>query len=275
VTPALTYAGALQAADGTPLSGAHTIEVRFWSAKSGGTTLCTSGELDNVQLNLGRFSIALPDECTQAVKSTPEAYVEVVLDQSSLGRAKASAVPYAVESAHALLATDATKSGALDQRIAALESAVKSASPSGTIAAFAGDLIPSGWLPCDGRAVSRTTYADLFASLNLKWGPGDGSTTFNVPDLRGRTLIGAGANPSLTERALGQTLGEETHTLTVIEMPSHTHSLTTVPAGDGPGGYSGGGWFGDPIAQSTSSAGGDKPHNNMQPSAVVNYIVKI
>ena len=274
-TLALNYAATLQTADGVPMTGAHTLEVRFWNAKSGGATLCTSGEQNGIQLNLGRFSIALPDECTEAVKSTSEAYVEVVLDQVSLGRSKMNAVPYAVEAAHAVLATDAAKSGALDQRLEAFEAAVKTASPSGTIVAFAGAQVPSGWLLCDGRAVSRATFADLFSALGSAWGAGDGSTTFNLPDLRGRTGVGAGAGPGLSPRVLAQTVGEETHTLTLAEMPSHTHSLTTIPGTDTGGGYSGGGWYGDPIPQNTSPAGGDKPHNVMQPSAVVNYIVKM
>lgn len=68
---------------------------------------------------------------------------------------------------------------------------------------------PVGWLLCDGRTVSRTTYPQLFASIGTAFGGGDGSTTFNLPDLRGRTIIGAGAGPSLTARALGDDGGEE------------------------------------------------------------------
>jgi microcystin-dependent protein len=272
---ALTYSGSLQAANGTPLTGSHTLEVRFWSASSGGSTLCTSGEQANVALNSGRFSLALPDECTEAVKGNAEAYVEVVLDQSSLGRAKAGAVPYAVEAAQAVLASDATKSGALDQRLSTLEAALKNLIPPGTIIAFAGEQAPAGWLLCDGRAVSRSMYAGLFAALSIKWGAGDGTTTFNLPDLRGRTLIGAGQGTGLSERLLGQALGAEKHTLTLAEMPSHSHSLRTIPPDDpSPGGYSGGGWAGDAMTLETSRAGGDQPHNNMQPSAVASYIIR-
>jgi microcystin-dependent protein len=57
---------------------------------------------------------------------------------------------------------------------------------------YSGATIPVGWLECDGSAVSRTTYADLFAAISTTWGAGDGSTTFNLPDCRGRTAIGAG-----------------------------------------------------------------------------------
>lgn len=63
--------------------------------------------------------------------------------------------------------------------------------PSGFIMSFGGKTVPSGWLPCDGSAVSRTQYADLFAAIGTSWGDGDGSTTFNVPDLRDRVIQGA------------------------------------------------------------------------------------
>lgn len=64
--------------------------------------------------------------------------------------------------------------------------------PAGMIFEFAGSSIPTGWLACDGSAVSRTTYAALFSAISTTWGPGDGATTFNVPDKRGRVAIGDG-----------------------------------------------------------------------------------
>jgi len=67
-------------------------------------------------------------------------------------------------------------------------------SPAGTIITFGGASAPTGYLACDGSAVSRTTYADLFAALSTTWGTGDGSTTFNVPDLRGAFLRGTGSH---------------------------------------------------------------------------------
>jgi microcystin-dependent protein len=62
----------------------------------------------------------------------------------------------------------------------------------GTIVAFGGSAAPSGWLLCDGSAVSRTDFADLFTTIGTRWGIGDGTTTFNVPDLRGRLHGGSG-----------------------------------------------------------------------------------
>jgi len=92
-----------------------------------------------------------------------------------------------------------------------------------------------GWLLCDGREVSRTgATAALFAKVGTAHGAGNGSTTFNLPDARGRAAIGAGTGPGLTARSLGQKVGEESHLISVGEMPSHDHggatSAGTLPA---------------------------------------------
>ena len=83
--------------------------------------------------------------------------------------------------------------------------AVATAAPAGRIEAYAGATAPTGYLLCDGTAVSRTTYATLFAVTSTTYGIGDGSTTFNVPDLRGRVPVGVGTNASVNARALSET----------------------------------------------------------------------
>lgn len=96
------------------------------------------------------------------------------------------------------------------------------AAPSGAMMLYGGTAAPTGWLLCDGTAVSRTTYADLFTAIGTAFGVGDGSTTFNVPDLRGQFPLGKAA--SGTGSTLGGTGGSIDHTHT---GPSHTHSGST------------------------------------------------
>lgn len=83
-----------------------------------------------------------------------------------------------------------------------------------------------GWLICDGRNVSRSIYHELFNVIGTSFGSGDGSTTFALPDCRGRVIGAIGSGSGLTARSLGANVGAETHTLTVSEMPSHTHGIT-------------------------------------------------
>jgi len=98
----------------------------------------------------------------------------------------------------------------------------RSSVPSGVIWAFGGATAPVGWLICDGSAISRSTYAALFAAIGTAHGVGDGSTTFNIPP-PGRVPVGKDA--SQTEFAtLGQTGGAKTHLLTTAEIPSHNHT---------------------------------------------------
>ena len=97
--------------------------------------------------------------------------------------------------------------------------------PIATIWMFAGVAAPDGWLFCDGTAIDRTNYAELFAVIGEIYGIGDGSTTFNLPDFRGRTPIGAGQGENLTLRALGEVMGVETVALSTTELPTHDHTI--------------------------------------------------
>lgn len=94
--------------------------------------------------------------------------------------------------------------------------------PTGTLIPFAGAVAPSGWLMCEGQALSRTTYVNLYNVIGTKFGAGDGSTTFNVPNLKGKVVVGVDSTDS-DFATLGSTGGAKEHTLTVSEMPTHTH----------------------------------------------------
>ena len=149
------------------------------------------------------------------------------------------------------------------------------ATPKGLISIFGGAAAPTGWLICDGAAISRTTYAALFTAIGTAYGTGDGSTTFNVPNLKGK--VPAGYNSADSDfNALGKTGGAKTHTLTVAEIPAHKHQHTEVTAGDS--GYNG------LLATNTghqftnynymSNEGGGGAHNNLQPYIALNFIIK-
>lgn len=96
----------------------------------------------------------------------------------------------------------------------------------GTIQMFAGTTAPIGWLSCDGSAVSRNTYRELFKVIGTTYGAGNSNNTFNLPDMRGRIPICAGAGASLTARTLGTNIGAETATLAITNLPSHTHTAS-------------------------------------------------
>ena len=149
--------------------------------------------------------------------------------------------------------------------------------PIGKIVMYAGSSAPRGWLLCQGQAVSRTTYAKLFSVIGTTYGSGDGSTTFNVPDMRGRSPLGVGNGDATghTNHTLGQKGGEETHTLDVNEMPAHSHE-TPLYFGSGffaPGGD--GGWIQTQSYKAVMSAGGGRAHNNMPPYSAVNFLIYV
>lgn len=161
--------------------------------------------------------------------------------------------------------------------------------PSGVYMPYGGSSAPAGWLLCDGSAVSRTTYADLFTAIGTAYGVGDGATTFNVPDMRGRIPLGkdnmggSSANrvTDASADSVGGTMGEETHLLTGAEsgVKGHSHSIPAQEGYAAGTGYLGGrsstsapAWNASTSAVSASDA--SSAHNNVQPSLTGNCIIK-
>lgn len=168
---------------------------------------------------------------------------------------------------------------------------IQSIAAPGVVVMYAGTTAPSGALMCNGAAVSRTAYARLFAAIGTAYGAGDGSTTFNVPNLNGRVVVGVGS-----AGGLGATGGAAEVTLTEAQIPSHAHTGRTDDAGAHShstfkrteGVNTGTWWEAEVVAGenrtstdgnhshsfATNLTGGGQAHNNMQPYVVMNYIIK-
>lgn len=141
---------------------------------------------------------------------------------------------------------------------------------------------PAGWLLCQGQSISRSTYADLYGAIGTRFG-GSGSS-FKVPDLRRRVPVGSGGTgTSILRSTLGSIGGSERHTLTVNEIANHTHIYwRSDPDGARKGAQRravSAPWtnYWAEVAQVTRpgrSAGGGGSHNNIQPSMVLNYLIK-
>lgn len=258
----------------------------------------------------------------------------------------------------ALLAIQALLNGGLDAdnlaneavTLSKLATAVQQAlTPAGAILAYGGATAPSGFLLCYGQAVSRSTYSVLFGIIGTSFGVGDGSTTFNLPDLRGRVPVGADdmggtaanrfqrsttisttnanssatvgsasglsvgmyisstnvpANTTITSingttitmsanatatasgtaarfsmvtnaQSIGSAGGSDVHLLITAQMPAHTHAVQSFPNGAGGGGQPlNSNNTGTSSNPATTSAGGDQNHPNVQPSQLVNYVIK-
>jgi microcystin-dependent protein len=152
--------------------------------------------------------------------------------------------------------------------------------PVGTVISYTNETLPSGWLKCDGTELLRSGYPDLFAVLGTKYG--GTATTFNLPDMRSRTILGSDES-----RSIGVVGGSETHTLTVDEIPSHSHKVFNsqstsaleysatnkkdIMIGDRGGQYE---QTNTDNINYIESTGGTQPHSIMPPFIVCNYMIK-
>ena len=203
---------------------------------------------------------------------------------------------------------EAPGSDSLNEQIRDNLKYVKESLPAGIMLGYGGAAAPAQWLLCDGTAVSRTTYSALFAAIGVLYGVGNGSTTFNLPDYRGRVMVGLNSTDADFD-TLGEKYGSKTHTLTSAQMPVHTHiqnahthtqnahNHSTSYQTDGENSPLGGNYnivtdYRDPTGagnkitignttptnQNTTptnqNAGSGSAHNNVQPSLVSNFIIK-
>lgn len=165
--------------------------------------------------------------------------------------------------------------------------------PTGAILPYAVTTAPTGWLNCDGTAVPRTGatgFPTLFAVIGTTFGTGNGATTFNVPDMRGRTAAGFDSGNStgrltgvpsqgVSASGMANVGGEQSHLLTIAELASHDHapgggSAFLVNAGGSLPVFGGAGIVAVDQTTLTAAAGGNTAHNNVQPTMILNYIIK-
>lgn len=155
--------------------------------------------------------------------------------------------------------------------------------PAGMVSAFAGTAAPAGWLMCDGSAVSRATYSRLFASIGVAHGSGDGTTTFNLPDYRGRFLRGvdgaAGNDPDKSTRpamAGGGNTGNSVGSIQTDAFASHTHDQKIqINAGGGQYGYGTSGATPNSFQTLTQTGAAGATNETRPKNAYVNYIIKL
>ena len=159
----------------------------------------------------------------------------------------------------------------------------------GEIRMFAGNFAPAGWVFCDGQLLPISENETLFNLIGTTYG-GDGQSTFAVPDLRGRIPIHAGTGPGLSSRILASSGGAEEVTLTVNQIPAHSHVVLASGAAASSGNPSGN------VSATTSPtnvystslqtaqnmnnaaiapAGGSQPHSNLMPALCVNFIISL
>jgi microcystin-dependent protein len=160
----------------------------------------------------------------------------------------------------------------------------------GEIRAFCGNFAPVGWALCDGSVLSIANYQVLFTLIGTTYG-GNGTSTFALPDLRGRAVIHQGQGAGLSGYAMGQQAGAEMVTLSTAQMASHTHSFAatntagstpspspTVILASTPSGFPIYDGSATPVALSphaVTSAGASHPHNNRQPYLAITYIIAL
>lgn len=158
----------------------------------------------------------------------------------------------------------------------------------GEIRMFAGNFAPRGWALCDGQLLAVSQNDALFSLLGTIYG-GDGQTTFGLPDCRGRIPLHAGHGPGLSERRLGAKGGVEKVTLSINQLPSHTHGVNATPEGASSNSPEGALVADSPSVDlftesapsenlspnAVTSVGGSQSHTNLMPYLCVHFIIAL
>ena len=271
---------------------------------SGQTLTFTQGSGGNVTVANGDFSIIYADgegsgaQVTKVVFDT-DAIVDDAITTAKILDANVTTAKIADDAiTNAKMADDSVNTAEilddavttpkiLDGAVTAAKLATGAAFVAGMVMPYAGTSAPTGWVLCYGQSLDTTTYADLFSALSYTYG-GSGAY-FNVPDVRGRTVAGqddmggasanrlTGTSGSVNGDTLGGTGGAEQHTLTTAQLATHSHVMGDFSDSGGLAAYIGEG-SGTPHSirpnVSTDSAGSGQAHNNVQPTIILNYIIK-
>jgi microcystin-dependent protein len=156
---------------------------------------------------------------------------------------------------------------------------------------FGFNFAPADWAQCNGQIIDISQNTTLFQIIGTTYG-GNGTTTFNLPNLQDHTAVGMGQGPGLRNWPLGATFGEANHTLLITEVPQHTHTATFAQGvantdesiNPGSTSYPGRAQKGREYSVSAPTtlapitigfAGGSQPHNNIQPVQVLNYCIAL
>lgn len=214
--------------------------------------------------------------------NTAQASANRAQETADMAKTDAAVAKNVADNAQAAASEAKTNAAIADAKAVAAQTAAEAAKePAGCMKFFAGETLPDGYLWCDGTSYpSNGDYKDLFEIIGTRYNKADDlENTFRVPDMRGRVSVG---KDSGTFSKLGNVGGEEKHTLTIMEIPSHDHvkasngftTPTNVVQADANFWIYPSGALPTPRELRTGTTGEGKEHNNLQPYLVCNYIIK-
>jgi len=255
VPPLINYQGQLTDASGNPQTGTKKLEFNIYDASSGGNKVWGPQTFNGIPLIGGRFNVMLgsTDAGGNALLSAFGAnsrFLGIKVDNGTeiTPRQQILSTPFAINAQNS-------------------ENAINGV-PVGTVVSYFSTTAPLGWLLCDGALLPNDQKYDKLRSM----------VGNNTPDMRSRFIVGTGQGSGLSNHPLTQTGGEETHTLSVNEMPAHSHGIQLGNNTQyGPDNWvqhsdpNGGNWG----ITNTYNTGGNQPHNIMPPFYALTYIIKI